>query len=54
MRKRIAVLTVAAFSLLGLAAAPGAMAAGEVCYDVQIGAGGTSLVSQAGCQALPV
>ena len=52
MRKGLALLTIAALSALGLFAST-AGAAGQVCYDVQVNAGGQSLVSQAGCQDLP-
>ncbi|HEX2086688.1 MAG TPA: hypothetical protein VHF89_13495 [Solirubrobacteraceae bacterium] len=45
-------MTISALSALGLFAAP-AGAAGQVCYDVQVNAGGQSVVSQAGCQDLP-
>jgi hypothetical protein len=54
MRKRLALLTVGALSLLGLFAAPGAQAAGQFCYDLQVNANGSSVVSQTGCQDLPV
>ena len=54
MKTRLATLTVAAFSLIALAGAPSASAAGEFCYDIQVNAGGQSVVSQTGCQALPV
>ena len=53
MRKRFALLTIAALSAVGLFAAP-ANAAGTFCYDVQVNAGGQSVISQAGCQELPV
>ena len=54
MRKRIALLAVSAVSVIGLIAVPTAGAAGQVCYDLHAGAGGTSLVDQTGCQDLPV
>ena len=53
MRKRLLALTISALSMLGLLAAPGALAAGQFCYDVQVNANGSSVVSQAGCQDLP-
>ncbi len=53
MGKRIAVLTVTAFSALGLFASS-AGAAGTFCYDVKVNAGGTEVVNQVGCQELPV
>ena len=53
MGKRIAVLTVTAFSALGLFASS-AGAAGTLCYDVQVNAAGQQIVNQAGCQELPV
>jgi hypothetical protein len=53
MRKRLSILAIGALSALGLFAAPAANAAGELCYDVQVNAAGTSVVSQAGCQQLP-
>ncbi len=52
MRKRLALLTVSAFSALGLFASS-ASAAGQLCYDVQVNAAGQSVISQAGCQDLP-
>ena len=53
MRKRIALLAVGVVSAIGLIAVPTAGAAGQVCYDLHVGAGGTSLVDQTGCQDLP-
>jgi hypothetical protein len=53
MRKRLALLAIGAVSMLGLIAAPGALASGQVCYDIHAAAGGTSLVDQTGCQDLP-
>src|SRR4051812_12867547 len=53
MRKRLALLAVGAVSLLGLFAAPGALAAGQFCYDLHVNAGGTDVVNQTGCQDLP-
>jgi hypothetical protein len=47
------VSVVAVVSSLGLLA-PSAQAAGQVCYDVQVNAQGQSVVSQSGCQDLPV
>ena len=52
MRTRIALLAVGVVSAMGLFASS-ASAAGSFCYDVQVNAGGTSVVSQAGCQELP-
>ena len=52
MRKRFALLTVAAMSALGLFASS-AGAAGQLCYDVQVNAAGQTVISQAGCQELP-
>ncbi len=52
MRKRLALLTISAFSALGLFAST-AGAAGQFCYDVQVNANGTSIVNQVGCQDLP-
>ena len=49
MRKRFALLTIAALSALGLFAST-AGAAGQVCYDVHVNAAGTELVNQTGCQ----
>jgi hypothetical protein len=54
MIKRLTILGLAAFSLTGLFAAPAANAAGTFCYDLQVKANGTSVVSQTGCQDLPV
>ena len=53
MRTRLALLTIGALSAIGLFA-PTAGAAGTFCYDVQVNAGGQSVISQAGCQELPV
>ena len=53
MRKRFAVVTVTAFSALGLFASS-AGAAGSFCYDVQVNANGTEVVNQVGCQEFPV
>ncbi len=53
MRKRLAVLSITALSAMG-AFASTAGAAGQVCYDVQINAQGSSVLSQTGCQDLPV
>ena len=53
MRKRFALLTIAALAALG-AFSSTASAAGQVCYDVQVNAGGTEVVNQVGCQELPV
>jgi len=53
MRNRLAVLTVTAFSAMGLFASS-AGAAGKVCFDVKVTANGTEVVNQAGCQELPV
>ena len=53
MRKRMTLLTLGALSALGLFA-PTAGAAGTICYDVQVNAAGQSVVSQTGCQELPV
>ena len=53
MRKRFALLTIAALSALG-AFSSTASAAGQFCYDVQVNAGGTEVVNQVGCQELPV
>ena len=53
MRKRLALLSITALSALGLFAST-AGAAGTLCYDVQVNAAGTPVVSQAGCQDLPV
>ena len=52
MRKRLALLTIAALSALGLFAST-AGAAGQLCYDIQVNAAGTEVVNQAGCQELP-
>jgi hypothetical protein len=52
MRARIALLTVGVFSALGLFASS-AGAAGTFCYDIQVNAQGSSVISQAGCQELP-
>jgi hypothetical protein len=51
MRKRLALTAVGALSLLGLVAAP--TQAATFCYDLNVQAGGQSLVQQAGCQDLP-
>lgn len=52
MRRRIALLTITALSALGLFAST-AGAAGQFCYDIQVNAGGTEVVNQAGCQEIP-
>ncbi len=53
MRKRLALLTIASLTALG-AFSSTAGAAGSICYDVDVSAGGTQVVDQAGCQELPV
>jgi hypothetical protein len=53
MRKRLALLTIATLSVIG-AFSSTAGAAGQLCYDLQVNANGTSVVSQTGCQDLPV
>ena len=49
MRKRFALLTITALSVMG-AFASTAGAAGSVCYDVNI----NDTIVQSGCQELPV
>ena len=53
MIKRLTVLGLSAFALTGLFAVPAAQASGQFCYDVQVNANGSSVVSQTGCQDLP-
>ncbi len=48
MRARLAVLTIGAFSAMGLFASSSASAA-TFCYDVQVNVQGQSVVSQTGC-----
>ena len=51
MKKLIAVLAAAiGLSVVGMAPAG---AAGQVCYDVNVAAAGSTVVAQAGCQDLP-
>lgn len=51
MKKLLIVAGFVAALLFGSTA--GASAAGQLCYDVQVNAQGSSVVSEAGCQTLP-
>ena len=51
MRTRLAVIAVTVAAATGLFAAPSALAAGEVCYDVNINVAGQGF-AQAGCQPI--
>ncbi|MCU1672501.1 MAG: hypothetical protein JWN77_614 [Frankiales bacterium] len=50
LKKVLAVATLAG-ALTGIAATP-ALAGGQFCYDVQVNANGSSVVSQTGCQPI--
>lgn len=47
MRARLAVLTIGVFSAVGLFSSTASAA--TFCYDVQVNAQGSSVVSQTGC-----
>ena len=51
MKKLLVVAGFVAALLFG--ATSSASAAGQLCYDVQVNAQGSSVVSQTGCQDLP-
>lgn len=50
--KKIIAIAAAAIGLSMLSMAP-AGAAGQVCYDVNVAAAGSTVLAQAGCQDLP-
>ena len=53
MKVRTMVVTVlTALGSLALVAAPAQ--AGEICYDLQVNVQGDAVVSEAGCQELPI
>ncbi len=51
MLKKVLAVAAVAGALTVAAAAPAA-AAGQFCYDVQVNANGSSVVSQQGCQPI--
>ena len=51
MKKLLVVAGFVAALLFG--SASGATAAGQLCYDVQVNAQGSPVVSETGCQTLP-
>lgn len=52
MIKRLSVVGLSVCALAGIFSAP-AGAAGQVCYEVQVTAQGSSVVSEAACHQLP-
>ena len=52
---KVRAMVVTALTALGsLALLAPAAQAGEICYDVQVNVQGEAVVSEAGCQELPV